>query len=278
MSGNTEKNGNYFSKPDRQPIDDMRDGKDIQQWKEPLGQIISHIHTTLFENYSGYDTDSIRLHNRHNHYSFFAVLCGSIAIEVAIIQVFLIAQGIASFDEYLKVIEVISFCFASLAVVIAVISHCHKGWLKKRFMAEKYRLLKFRAFLQPDLYCKSKKPKDEQLARWKDWLNAEKDLVEKENYKELQDCVEYDPVSQPPPDISGCTFDEIYLAEFIRYYQDKRLKTQIDYFETRATELESLDELPRIAVSICFISSVIFLLSYTLLLIFPFYMRYSLFI
>lgn len=259
MSDVMGKRGKFLSGPDRQPLDDMRDGKDIRQWAEPLGTVISHIHTTLFEDYSGYDTESIWHQNRHKNYSFLAVLFGSTAIEVAIIQVFLTAQGIEYFNEYLKIIELISFCFALAAISIAVLSHLHKEWLKKRFMAEQYRSLKFRAFLQPDLYCKSDKPREERLARWSDWLNAEKELIEKENLKKLRDCIEYDTVSQPPPDISGCAFDEAYLTEFVRYYHDKRLTTQIDYFETRATQLESQDELPRRVVSICFILSVIFL-------------------
>jgi len=259
MSDVVEKKGKFLSGSDQQPLDDMRDGKDIRQWPEPLGMVISHIHATLFEDYSGYDTESILHQARHTNYSFLAVLFGSTAIVVAIIQVFLIAQGIENFNEYLKIIELFSFCLAFLAVSIAVLSHWHKTWLKKRFMAEQYRSLKFRAFLQPDLYCKSDKPWEERLVRWKGWLNTEKELIEKENLKELQDCVENDTVSQPPPDISGCNFDEAYLTEFIRYYHDKRLTTQIDYFEARATQLEDRDDLPRRIVSACFILSVLFL-------------------
>ena len=259
MSDVLEKKGKFHSGPDQQPLDDMRDGKDIRQWPEPLGMVISHIHVTLFEDYSGYDTESILHHSRHTNYSFLAVLFGSIAIVVAIIQVFLTAQRIENFSEDLKIIELVSFCLAFLAVSIAILSHYHKKWLKKRFMAEQYRSLKFRAFLQPDLYCKSDKPWEERLIQWKGWLNTQKELIEKENLKELQDCVENDTISQPPPDISGCNFDEVYLTEFIRYYHDKRLTTQIDYFDSRATDLEGRDDLPRQVVSVCFILSVFFL-------------------
>jgi cytochrome bd-type quinol oxidase subunit 2 len=167
MAEVVEKKGQYLSGPDRQPLDDMRDGKDIRQWPEPLGTVISHIHTTLFENYSGYDTESIEHQKRHKTCSILAVLFGSIAIEIAIIQVFLTAQRIEKFNEYLKIIELISFCLALLAVSIAVLSHWQKKWLKKRFMAEQYRSLKFRAFLQPDLYCKSDKVWEERLIQWR---------------------------------------------------------------------------------------------------------------
>ena len=276
MSDVVEKKGKFLSGPDRQPLDDMRDGKDIRQWPEPLGTVISHIHTTLFENYSGYDTESIEHQDRHKKYSFFAVLFGSTAIEVAIIQVFLTAQGIEKFNDYLKIIELISFCLALVAVSIAVLSHWHKKWLKKRFMAEQYRSLKFRAFLQPDLYCKSDKPWEERMAQWKGWLNAEKELIEKEKLIELQDCVENDTVSQPPPDISRCVFDETYLTDFIRYYHVKRLTTQIDYFEARATQLEGMDDLPRRVVSACFILSVFFLFGHFIIdfmINFPFFSK-----
>jgi len=276
MSEVVEKKGKFLSRPDQQPLDDMRDGKDIRQWPEPLGMVISHIHATLFEDYSGYDTESIKDQDRHKKYSFFAVLFGSTAIEIAIIQVFLTAQGVENFNEYLKIIELVSFCLAFLAVSIAVLSHWHKEWLKKRFMAEQYRSLKFRAFLQPVLYCKSDMPWEERMVQWKDWLNTGKELIEKENLKDLQDVVENETISQPPPDISGCNFDEKYLTEFIRYYYDKRLKTQIDYFEARAIQLEGMDDLPRRVVSACFILSVFFLFGHYIIdfmINFPFFSK-----
>jgi len=34
------------------PMDDKRDGKDIHQWPEPLGQVISYVHASLNEVYA----------------------------------------------------------------------------------------------------------------------------------------------------------------------------------------------------------------------------------
>jgi hypothetical protein len=146
-----------------------------------------------------------------------------------------------------------------IAVIVAVGSHYHKGWLKKRYMAEQYRSLKFRSLLQPALYCSLQQMWEERLAAWKNWLNTEKILKENVEKNELKDCIESDTISSPPPDLSGCGFDEGYLNELVHYYQAKRLKIQIDYFEKRASDLESWDKFPRRVVSACFILSVFFL-------------------
>ena len=46
----------HLSILDKESIDDMRDGEDIGSLPYPLGQIITYIHTALFEKYSEYDT------------------------------------------------------------------------------------------------------------------------------------------------------------------------------------------------------------------------------
>jgi hypothetical protein len=45
----TQTSGPPLSIMYEQSIDDMRDGEDIQTLLDPLGYVISHIHTTIFE-------------------------------------------------------------------------------------------------------------------------------------------------------------------------------------------------------------------------------------
>ena len=78
-----------LSDPVPHSLDDMRDGEDIRSLPDPLGQVISYIHTTIFEIYSEYDAISIQKQKYHKIFAILAVFFGTVAIILAILQVFL---------------------------------------------------------------------------------------------------------------------------------------------------------------------------------------------
>ena len=90
---------------DKESIDDMRDGEDIGSLPYPLGQIISYIHAALFEKYSEDDTNSIQKQKYHKIFAIFAVFCGSVAIILSILQVFLKLLSIEVDIEFVKIFE-----------------------------------------------------------------------------------------------------------------------------------------------------------------------------
>ena len=100
---------------------------------------------------------SIQKQKYHKIFAILAVFCGSVAIILSILQVFLRSLSIEVDIEFVKIFELVSFSIAVIAVGVAIGSQQHKGWLKKRYLAERCRSLKFRALIHPYLWCASKR-------------------------------------------------------------------------------------------------------------------------
>jgi hypothetical protein len=78
---------------EKQPIDDMLDGRDINQWSNPFGQVISYIHASLYEDYSKHDLEAMRQRRGHVGASWIAIGAGTLAILFSLIGVVLEAKG-----------------------------------------------------------------------------------------------------------------------------------------------------------------------------------------
>ena len=245
------------SNPDTKSIDDMRDGEDIRSLPDPLGQVISYIHATLFEKYSEYDTSSIQKQKYHKIFAILAVFFGSVAIILAILQVFLRSLSIEIDTEFVKIFELISFSIAVIAVGVALGSQQHKGWLQKRYLAERYRSLKFRALIHPFLWCASNRSWNDRFAQWKEQFNEKVTLLKKADNTSVDNCVLNDEIYPPSYDLTRCTFEEPYLKSVVEYYQKKRLSTQITYFKTRALYFESVNTSTEWIPNFCFIASIV---------------------
>ena len=120
-------------------------------------------------------------------------------------------------------------------------------------MQKNTRTLKFRALLQSTLFCSIEKPWNERFILWKTWFDNEVRAAKNTMHKSLQNCIEGDTISPPPPGTSGCIFDDGYLRDLIQYYNDKRLETQIRYYDKRANELERQNNRFRLIFKLFFI-------------------------
>jgi len=237
------------SRPDDRPIDDMPDGMDIHQRPDRFGQVISYIHASLYEEYARHDSRAILNQKRHRLASWIAIGAGTATILISLTGVVLAGRGSElglNFARDLsfgfQAAEMVFFLIAFLAVLIAKwIRKYLENWLAERFCAEEYRSRKFRALLRCSLFCDPEKPWNERYALWKTGFDDEARATKKEMMKSAGQCVVSDTVSAPPPDISGCRLDEAYLKDLVNYYQDKRLKSQIDYFDRRFDKLEKQD-------------------------------------
>jgi hypothetical protein len=257
MLGISQKPVQHLSTPDKQTIDDMRDGEDIRSLPDPLGQVIAYIHTTLFEKYSEYDTASIQKQKYHKIFAILAVFFGSVAIILAILQVFLRSLSFEVDIEYVKIFEIFSFSVAVIAVGVAIGSQQHKGWLQKRYLAERYRSLKFRALIHPMLWCTSNRSWNERFTQWKEKFNEKVTLLKKADNTSVDNCISSDEIYLSSDDLTRCTFEEPYLRSVVEYYQKKRLSTQINYFKTRTLYFESINTTTAWIPNFCFIASVL---------------------
>ena len=236
--------------------DDMRDGEDLQNLPEPLNQALSYIYNALFGPYTLHDTLSLQKQKAHRTFSCLAVFCGSAAIILAILQVFLRSASVEIGEESLRIFELVSFSIAVIAVGVAVGSNMHKEWLKQRYLAEQYRSLKFRALIHPDLWCVSGNTFAERFEHWKGHFNRKVSEVKKTNEQTLEICKTSDEISRAPRDMSRCTFDGSTMAALVQYYATSRLSTQLYYFKSKFRYFESIDRSTGWIPNFCFIASI----------------------
>jgi hypothetical protein len=244
-------------KPEFDITDDMRDGEDIQKWPDKLGQAISYIHTKLFETYFKYDMLSRQKQMYHKIFACFAVVCGSAAIILAVLQVFFRSIPLEVGAESVKIFELISFSIAVIAIGVAFASRFHKEWLKKRFLAEKCRSLKFRALIHPFLWCVSEGPWDKRYEIWKKHFNKKVSSVKMVDAQSLETCTTSDEIDQLSYDTNGCIFDVPALSSLTQYYTSKRLSEQIAYFRTRARHFESINLSTGWILNVCFVAGIV---------------------
>jgi len=237
-------------------IDDMRDGEDIQDWPDRLGQVISYIHTALYETYSNYDSLAIQKQKYHKLFALLAVFFGSVDIVLAILSIFLKASFNTD-TEFLKIFELIAFFIAVFAIIVAFGSSLHKQWLKRRFLAEQCRLLKFRALINPFLWCSSDRSWDDRFISWKERFNTKVSQLRNADKNSLEDDLESEEINTLPKEITGSSFETANLNALTEYYQKKRLATQITYFKKRADHFELMNGITCWIPNFCFIASVV---------------------
>lgn len=246
MVGRLDKSVTTPARGDSLSIDDMLDGYDIRQWPDQFGQVISYIHATLYEDYLKHDTDSLHQQARHRWASGIAIGAGTIAILLSLVGVFLEAKGGAlginfsrDYSSIFRIFQLASFSIAiGVKIVGLLYKHWHQNWLVERFCAEEYRTQKFRALLQKTLFCNPEKPWSERYSLWKTWFDNQADTLKNRTKRGVQQCLLENNVSPPTPGTLKCNFDEVYLGAMLNYYMDKRLVTQLHYFERRSEQLE----------------------------------------
>jgi hypothetical protein len=243
------------------PIDDMLDGRDIHQQPEQFGQVISYIHTSLYEDYLLHNTKAIHQQKLHRWASLIAIVSGTTAILLSLTGIFFEAKRIDFPKGYFDLIVLVAFLIALFVGIIASrITRPHEHWLLERFCAEEYRTLKFRVLLQSSLFCSNEKPWNERYMLWKTWFDGEARAAKNMMKKSVQNCIEGDTISPPSPGTSGCSFDEGYLKDLVQYFIEKRLETQIIYFNKRADKLERQDKKFRLILKLFFILGSVFVL------------------
>ena len=136
-------------------------------------------------------------------------------------------------------------------------SQQHKGWLKKRYFAERCRSLKFRALIHPYLWCASKRSWNDRFTLWKEQFNEKFVLLKKTEITPIEKCVLTDEIYPPSYDITNCSFEGPYLKSLVEYYQKKRLSKQISHFKSRALYFESINTSTAWIPNFCFIASVV---------------------
>jgi len=198
-----------------EPFDDMYDS---QGDMEPFPLLPFAACEEIRKTYGQADKDAIEHRDEHRGLARYAIWFGGIAVGMAIC-------GLA-FHPLDKWFAVLEFVFVLLAVWFwrkGLKSEAKFKWLARRHQAECCRQLKFKLFIQPNVWTDAEWPK--------------KNLEPIESFTGTEHALQHvirQPLPHGPFDIDDTIFDREELRELVTYYVGKRLRPQKEYLADRA--------------------------------------------
>jgi hypothetical protein len=195
------------------------------------------------------DKAAERHQKQHKIITLIAAFCGMLAVLLAIAQ--LAANQLGLSVEQLAHMEAVAALLAVTAVLFGIASALHHRWLLERHKAERYRLLKFEFLTDPGLW--SRNEIKDCAKRLRDEVN-EIDLLKPRG---LHRWFEKDKIPEMPPvsNIPGLADER--LGDLIKYYREKRVEFQLDYFKQKTRSNTELDHYILHAPAALFFLSVI---------------------
>jgi hypothetical protein len=173
------------------------------------------------------DREALRSQTQHRNLARVAILAGTFAIVLSVIQLALRLTS-SRYVEMAGYVELIIVGIAGLAVLLGVIAKFDRRWLTQRNTAERLRMLKFRALEQ--LSCRDP-------AGWQNWVEGRlislKDTADFTSVKRWSREGEVEPEVQNSPKCESDTAQALTT-----YYRHKRLLFQANYFNRRKEQYE----------------------------------------
>jgi hypothetical protein len=176
------------------------------------------------------DQDALRSQTRHQLLARVAIGSGTAAIVLAIAQLS-IKLTLPWLTTAALGLDLIAILAAVAAVLLGVIAKYNRGWLGQRHLAERLRMLKFRALEQ--LWCHDR-------PSWEKWVTKElHSLNSPEDFGAVREWSEGGEVEADVPAWAGDEPNRQLWLAFAAYYRSKRLDFQAKYFSRRRDAYES---------------------------------------
>lgn len=253
------------------PDYDMRDtGTEINisyaSIKDPLG----FFQKSLWEKYADSDKKALRLQRSHRKLAKTATVFGITAIILAIISLAfkelsdVISRQFPRIEELAAVIpenlityaEFFVAAIAFIAVVVGYFKKYKENWFLYRHKAELFRSLKFRFLVDPRLCYKSENKAE--INDWKNRILEEIYRIDIISCPSIDQCVKEEEMLLDPPQLDNNKTDERKLVAMVKYYREKRIAVQRDYFNKQAKRYENSDRFFKyLPVPIFFISIIL---------------------
>ncbi|MEO6391034.1 MAG: hypothetical protein ABIP75_04225 [Pyrinomonadaceae bacterium] len=226
----------------RPPNYDMFDGDEVHTSAE-LRQVVDYYRAKLTHIFDAADKKALRHQHRHRMIAVAAAVFGTLAILFGLLQLIIPAGrlgGTTSAPFAVIVSEVLAASFAVIAVGLGIRVALQRGWLVERHKAERLRLLKFGALIDPSLWSKIPGA----MQAWQSGIETKLAEIEAIDWKRLKDWAKGEPLpAYATAAETGLTAGE--LAELVAYYHDRRLQFQFDYFTDRENRLDRWDRITR---------------------------------
>lgn len=200
---------------------------------ECISEQIGFIDQLINKDFTKYDQDAIRDQRYHIYFAHTAVLSGTMAIILALLQV----TGFLPKELSLPG-ETIATVLSVIAVVSGTVWAFQKRWLLERYKAESLRILKFKAVIQSDFLCGN-------IEQRRLWLDGEINKIRNLERQDIHHIIESGGNSRIPLSTNPQECDDRTVAAVAEYFRKNLIATQIQYFRQKANEKESSDRLIR---------------------------------
>jgi hypothetical protein len=244
--------------------DDMHDTpEEMAQWK-PLAAALQSCHDVVDPAYRAADRPAMRFQRRRQVIAISAAIAGTIVVLLATFDALDFSRFIVPI-LYFSIGAAIAF----VAVLLGIATLLHVQWMFLRHKAERFRFLKFRFLIDPNLWGDDAAQRE----RTMQWLTYATDKITGLTSEELKTWAERGILPEEPPGLAGSRADAYTLYSLVDYYLTKRCRNQLHYFERRARQFSSTDryikELPRLL----FFGAVLAALGYFSLNLFDTYLQ-----
>ena len=232
---------------------DMDDSlNDLQRWPK-LAPVLCDLEAIVVAAYHRADTTSRKERAWHKLATIVAALGGMFAVLFAIAQLPPSLPFVEPRPESVRTVEAVAATVALFAVVVGLRAALSKKWLVEREKAERCRFLKFDLLISLESWGNFLTPRDRQ-----DKLRAQlKEMLETMNWQSLRrSAARGDEPSQDTTSRIAASIDKERLEQLLEYYQEKRLRYQLQYFERQAERRRRWDELTRVLPLWLFFASI----------------------
>ena len=221
--------------PERQASFDMDDRpeSEVLEFFPELAAALEWLESNLSEKWREADREALNCQRYHRRLARIAIATGNAAIILAIAQlsIKLTAPSLAVVG---LILEAIALAAAVIAVAVGFWAKFDRRWLSQRHMAERLRMLKFRALEQ--LWCC-------ELSTWRSWVQKQVTSLEnvqdpKTIKKKIEEWSTRDLIEPELTTSLVCEPDPSLLRALTLYYCFKRVIFQADYFDRRRTDFE----------------------------------------
>ncbi len=239
------------SRPDYDMVDTR---KELERYR-PIADILGKVGVILADAYDSADKDALRQQNVHRVLTLLAAAFGTAAVLFAIAHL----SGLFP-APWPTSVEVGAAAIASFAVLLGLIQARQERWLLQRHKAERYRMLKFRALIDPVLWSGG----GAGHRRWEEHLAEETARIARLTTSSLQDWIKEQDVSYIPDTDGKCRFDRSPVRDLVAYYRDKRIDVQMAFYSDRMKRYMGRDRSTRNLPPMLFFGSVVAVLGHFL--------------
>ena len=205
---------------------DMCDGPEARLLTpfERLRAALQWLEANVAEPWREADLKALHSQSRHRLLAQTAIVTGTAAIVLAVVQLS-IKLTWRQWTSAALVLEAIAVIAAVVAVAVGLTAKYDRQWLGQRHLAERLRMLKFRAL--GEIWCLD-------LTGWQKWVEGQlKELKGAADFEHVEQWSREGEVEPYDPPFTNSTLDPNSAKALTIYYRIKRLDFQANYFKSR---------------------------------------------